>query len=254
MAFPVCFERVRKMIDSTIQKTHKTKNHQKLSHAIVEQLIQQIQSGNYAVGDKIPTELELIEQFEVSRSVIREAITELRSLGFVETRHGIGTFVKEQEGEQNFLLSNASLETINDIIALLELRISLETEAVFLAAERRQQVHIDKMQAALDDFKKHISSDVIDGTVQADYRFHIAIAEASNNQYFVDFLKYLGEKIIPRARVRSIELNPSSRQEYLENVHLEHLNILKAIVDQDGALARQMMRAHLSKSIKKFKG
>ncbi|EJB8374605.1 FadR family transcriptional regulator, partial [Acinetobacter baumannii] len=137
----------------------KPRSTKKLSQIIVEQLIEKIQSGEFKVGEKIPTELELIETFEVSRSVIREAITELRSLGFVETRHGIGTFVKEQTVEQNFLLSNASLETINDIISLLELRISLESEAVFLASERRKQIHIDKMKAALEDFERHISSD-----------------------------------------------------------------------------------------------
>ncbi len=226
----------------------KPRSTKKLSQIIVEQLIEKIQSGEFKVGEKIPTELELIETFEVSRSVIREAITELRSLGFVETRHGIGTFVKEQTVEQNFLLSNASLETINDIISLLELRISLESEA-----ERRKQIHIDKMKAALEDFERHISSDANDGTVKADYDFHIAIAEASENQYFVDFLKYLGEKIIPRARVKSIEQSPENREEYLKAVHHDHVNIYNAIVDQDGLLARQMMRAHLSKSIKKFK-
>ena len=138
-------------------------------------------------------------------------------------------------------------------MALLELRISLESEAVFLASERRKQVHIDKMKAALDDFEKHISSGENDGTVKADYDFHIAIAEASENQYFVDFLKYLGEKIIPRARVKSIEQSPVNREDYLKTVHHDHVNIFNAIVDQDGLLARQMMRAHLSKSIKKFK-
>ncbi|MEB3767749.1 FadR/GntR family transcriptional regulator [Acinetobacter sp. MD2] len=235
---------------SRVTKSRSTK---KLSQVIVEQFIDKIQSGAFGVGEKIPTELELIEQFEVSRSVIREAITELRSLGFVETRHGIGTFVKEQIVEQNFLLSNASLETIHDIVSLLELRISLESEAVFLACERRKQTHLDKMKIALDDFESHISSNVNDGTVKADYDFHIAIAEASGNQYFVDFLKYLGEKIIPRARVKSIEKSPENREEYLKSVHHDHVNIYNAIRDKDGQLARQMMRAHLSKSIKKFK-
>ena len=235
---------------SNVTKPRSTK---KLSQIIVEQLVNKIQSGELKVGEKIPTELELIDLFEVSRSVIREAITELRSLGFVETKHGIGTFVKEQVVEQNFLLANASLETIQDIISLLELRISLESEAVALASERRKQVHIDKMKAALDDFERHISSDENDGTVNADYDFHIAIAEASENQYFVDFLKYLGEKIIPRARLKSIEKNAENREEYLKLVHHDHVNIYNAIVDQDGLLARQMMRAHLAKSIKKFK-
>ena len=235
---------------SSVTKSRSTK---KLSQIIVEQLIEKIQSGTFKVGEKIPTELELIESFEVSRSVIREAITELRSLGFVETKHGIGTFVKEQIIEQNFLLSNASLETINDIISLLELRISLESEAVSLASERRKPLHMNKMKAALDDFEQHISSNMNDGTINADYDFHIAIAEASGNQYFVDFLKYLGEKIIPRARLKSIEKNAANREEYLKAVHHDHVNIYNAIVDQDGPLARQMMRAHLAKSIKKFK-
>lgn len=79
----------------------KPRSTKKLSQIIVEQLIEKF-SLETSKSEKIPTELELIETFEVSRSVIREAITELRSLGFVETRHGIGTFVKEQTVEQNF--------------------------------------------------------------------------------------------------------------------------------------------------------
>ncbi|CAM4323577.1 FadR/GntR family transcriptional regulator [Acinetobacter pragensis] len=231
----------------------RSRSTKKLSQNIVENLIEKIQSNEYQVGDKIPTELELIDLFDVSRSVIREAITELRSLGYVETRHGIGTFVKEHQEEQSFLLSNASLETINDIVSLLELRISLESEAVFLASERRKDAHIKKMKAALDDFESHISASANDGTVKADYDFHIAIAEASENQYFVDFLKYLGEKIIPRARVNSVQKSTVNLEEYLRAVHHDHMNIYSAIVDQDGLLARQMMRAHLSKSIKKFR-
>lgn len=231
----------------------KPKSAKKLSQKIVDTLIENIQSGQLPVGKKLPTELELIEKFEVSRSVIREVITELRSLGFVETRHGIGTFVKENLPEQSFLLSTANLETINDVIALLELRMSLESEAVFLACERRTVQHLEKMHAALNDFESHITSHENDGTVKADFDFHIAIAEASENQYFVDFLKYLGDKIIPRARIKSIQQNPVNRTDYLKAIHHDHLNIYNAIVDQDGLLARQMMRAHLSKSIKKFK-
>ncbi|MGE8539650.1 MAG: FadR/GntR family transcriptional regulator [Acinetobacter sp.] len=231
----------------------KPKSAKKLSQKIVDTLIDNIQSGHLPIGEKLPTELELIEKFEVSRSVIREVITELRSLGFVETRHGIGTFVKENLPEQSFLLSTANLETINDVIALLELRMSLESEAVFLACERRTAQHLEKMRAALDDFESHITSHENDGTVKADFDFHIAIAEASENQYFVDFLKYLGDKIIPRARIKSIQQNPVNRSDYLKTIHHDHLNIYNAIVDQDALLARQMMRAHLSKSIKKFK-
>lgn len=87
----------------------KSRSTKKLSQIIVAQLIEKIQSGDFTVGEKIPTELELIEQFEVSRSVIREVITELRSLGYVETRHGIGTFVKEHSIEQNFFTFKCQL-------------------------------------------------------------------------------------------------------------------------------------------------
>lgn len=240
-------------MSDSIQFNTRPRTPKKLSEGIVEQLSEKIQNGTFAVGTKIPTELELIDQFNVSRSVIREVITELRSRGLVDTRHGIGTFVKEQVEEQNFLLSNASLETINDVMALLELRISLETESVYLAAERREKKHIIKMQAALDAFKSHIATDTGVDTVEADFNFHIAIAEASHNQYFVDFLKYLGEKIIPRARLKSLESHPEKREEYLNIVHQEHLNIFDAIVAQDGQLARQIMRAHLGRSLKKFR-
>ena len=104
---------------------------------IVASLNERVQQGQLQAGDKLPSESEIMAQFEVSRTVVREALSRLQAAGAVETRHGIGTFVLPARDPLNFSLGSVDLAMVSDVIALLELRISLETEAAGLAAQRR---------------------------------------------------------------------------------------------------------------------
>jgi DNA-binding FadR family transcriptional regulator len=117
---------------------------------IVASLNEQVQQGHLQAGDKLPSESEIMAQFEVSRTVVREALSRLQAAGAVETRHGIGTFVLPARDPHNFSLGSVDLATVGDVIALLELRISLETEAAGLAAQRRTDAQLAQMQTALD--------------------------------------------------------------------------------------------------------
>ena len=96
---------------------------------IVASLGERVQQGQLQTGDKLPSESEIMAQFEVSRTVVREALSRLQAAGAVETRHGIGTFVLPARDPLNFSLGSVDLAMVGDVIALLELRISLETEA-----------------------------------------------------------------------------------------------------------------------------
>ena len=213
---------------------------------IVDALVADIRQGQLHPGDKLPTEAEFMARFEVSRTVVREAISKLQASGLVETRHGIGTFVIEPPDTRNFKIAPEDFATVADVIALLELRISLETEAAGLAAQRRTPANLAQLELALKNFKDAIPLES-DG-VPADFQFHMEVARATGNQHFADLMTYLGTMIIPRTRVKTLENVPEGRLAYLLKVHGEHESIYHAIRDQDSDSARAAMRTHLSNS------
>jgi DNA-binding FadR family transcriptional regulator len=178
--------------------------------------------------------------------VVREAISKLQAAGLVETRHGIGTFVLEQTDTPAFRVNPNQLGTLHDVVALLELRISIETEAAALAAVRRSDENLRVMQEALIAF-----SNAIEGgrdAIAADFQFHHEIARATQNNHFADMMNSLGSQAIPRARLATDDQQDPPKLNYLRRVHHEHENILNAIAAQDAESARAAMRTHLSNS------
>ena len=123
-----------------------------LAQGLVEQLSAQIRDGRLAPHTKLPTEGQVMQAYGVSRTVVREALSRLQAAGLVATRHGIGTFVVGPGAEPAFSLGPQQLETLRDVIAVLELRLGVETEAAGLAAQRRTADNLAVMRAALDEF------------------------------------------------------------------------------------------------------
>jgi len=213
---------------------------------IVGSLEGEIRGGQLPVGDKLPTEAEIMARFDVSRTVVREALSRLQASGLVATRHGIGTFVSPVDSSGSFRISSQDFATIADVIAVLELRISLETEAAGLAAQRRTGAHLLAMQAALDAFQHSIQQE--SDAVPPDFRFHLEVARATGNRHFADLMTYLGAMIIPRTRVNTPQQAPEGRLVYLQQVNGEHGSIFAAIRSRDADAARAAMRTHLSNS------
>ena len=213
---------------------------------IVASLNERVQQGHLQAGDKLPSESEIMAQFEVSRTVVREALSRLQAAGAVETRHGIGTFVLPARDPLNFSLGSVDLAMVGDVIALLELRISLETEAAGLAAQRRTDTQLTLMQTALDEFQAALGQD--SDAVPSDFAFHMEVARATHNRHFADLMGYLGTMVIPRARINTAQAAPEGRLNYLQKVHGEYESILSAIRNQDTEAARAAMRTHLSNS------
>ncbi len=213
---------------------------------IVENLAASIRAGQLKTGDKLPTEAEIMLRFDVSRTVVREALSKLQAAGLVETRHGIGTFVSARDPQGNFRISAQDFATVADVIAVLELRISLETEAAGLAALRREDTHLEAMQAALQAFAHSIEHD--SDAVPPDFQFHMEVARATGNRHFADLMTYLGAMIIPRTRVNTPQQAPEGRLNYLHRVNSEHESIFVAIRDRDAEAARAAMRTHLGNS------
>jgi DNA-binding FadR family transcriptional regulator len=200
-----------------------TTGRRSLAHSVVDGIDARIRRAELQPGDRLPTESAIMAEYGVSRSVVREAISRLQAAGLVETRHGIGTFVLEPP------LPGTAL-------AILELRMGMETEAAALAAMRRSEAQLAALREALDDMLQ--AQQAGESTVEADVRFHRILAESSANRYFVDLQGQLGRVLGARERP------PGS----FERMHHEHEDIVEAIARQDADAARAAMRTHLSNS------
>ena len=121
-----------------------------LAQEVVDALTAQIDAGTLRPGDKLPTETEVMLSQGVSRTVVREAISRLQAARLVETRHGIGTFLLEAPESNHFQIDTSSIMTMLDVMAILELRISLESECASLAAQRATPDDLEALRRALD--------------------------------------------------------------------------------------------------------
>lgn len=217
-----------------------------LVNEVVDSLTASIREGKLQCGEKLPTEAEIMTRFDVSRTVVREALSRLQASSLVETRHGIGTFVLQPQDAGNFKITAEDFTTVDDVISVLELRISLETEAAGLAAQRRTDENLQALAAALQAFQDSINAD--SDAVPPDFQFHMEVARSTGNRHFADLMTYLGTMIIPRTRVNTTQHAPEGRLNYLHRVNSEHESIFNAIRDRDAEAARAAMRTHLSNS------
>ncbi|MNF98525.1 HTH-type transcriptional regulator LutR [compost metagenome] len=145
-----------------------------------------------------------------------------------------------------FRIDPATIVTLRDVLAILELRISLEVECAGLAAQRRTPEQLAAMRAALDALAESVarSSDA----VASDFQFHLQIAMSTGNRYFTDIMTHMGTGIIPRTRLNSARLAHDDEQHYLDRLKHEHEAIYEAIARQDAEAARAAMRLHLTNS------
>lgn len=217
-----------------------------LAHDVVDALSGRIRDGSLAPGEKLPTEAAIMEEFGVSRTVVREAISRLQAAGLVETRHGVGTFAVGMGDATTFRISPDQLGTLQDVIAVLELRIAVETESAALAALRRTPENLETLRNALRAFNAAVEQGR--DAVGPDFQFHLEIARATQNHHFADLMATLGGMMIPRARLEPPGPLTPEREAYLRRVNTEHENIVDAIARQDAEAARAAMRTHLANS------
>ena len=225
------------------------KKFRNLAQNVVAHVTDGINEGSLRSGDKLPPELEIMRIHGVSRAVVREAISHMKAAGLVETRHGVGTFVLEPQPsplpQQQGLEPNTVL-SMRDMLEILELRISLESESAGLTAVRRSDTQLAQLRRILDTFQDCVARGA--DTEQPDTEFHLLIAQASGNRYFYDMLCHLGANIISHARVTAAKEAQTDPVAYMERASREHEDIVNAIARQDAESARAAMRTHLSNS------
>lgn len=218
-----------------------------LTEQVVSALHRRVHRGEFVSGQKLPSEGELVATYHVSRTVVREAISQLRARGLVETRRGIGTFAREaRPPETSFPIPRVDQATLAEVIALLELRISLETEAAALAAKRASEAQVTRLRVLLEAIETAAKTG--DDAADPDFQFHLTVAEATGNHFFPDLLRHLGRRIIPRTRIDSSAAAHQERGDYVRAVNREHQDIFRAIARSDSDAARAAMRTHLANS------
>jgi len=224
-----------------------------LTERVVAALRERLAAGEFAQGAKLPSEGEIAGVYGVSRTVVREAISQLRASGYVETRRGVGTFARDAGAvTPAFPLAPIDPDALAEVIALLELRISLETETAALAAKRRTQEELRH----LEDLLASIGAAAATGgdAPDADFEFHVAVAVATHNHYFADLLRHLGRAMIPRTRIDTAGVARRPRGDYARETNSEHHDVLRAIAAGDSDAARAAMRTHLVNSRERLRG
>jgi GntR family transcriptional regulator, transcriptional repressor for pyruvate dehydrogenase complex len=212
----------------------------KLSEQIYNRVFGLIVSGEFPENSKLPTEVELAGRFRVSRTVVREALARLRDDGVVMSRQGAGTFVQRQPNQA--ILGFRPLTSISDILRCFEFRVGLEGEAAFVAAMRQDTARIEDIARALEALETIVKQGAVGAL--ADYDFHLAVANASCNPFFVSVMESLRPNIdFGMNLARNLSLRkPVSR---VRQVQDEHAQVYDAIKKGDAERARQSMRGHI---------
>jgi GntR family transcriptional regulator, transcriptional repressor for pyruvate dehydrogenase complex len=212
---------------------------------VVERIKQMIMDGVLKIGERLPTELQLAEMFGVSRVPVREALRTLRQAGFLETKHGVGTFVSVVTPD---ILGNEFGKFMffqeQSIIEVLQLRRLVEVEAVRLTATLATEKEIERIL----QFERIARGEIVklrnnqdNAFYSADLKFHVAIAEASHNEVFGKLINSIHETLHIH---QFLSLKETPQQDEVINYHKD---ICEAIADRNPERAAAMMEKHITR-------
>ncbi len=220
----------------------------RLSDRVAHALESEIRAGRLLPEAKLPTEAELAEQFGVSRTSVREAISRLKTMGLVDSRQGSGMYVRDAglsplSFDQRLTSSQAA------VIQMVEVRRALEAEVAGLAAERRTDEDMTRIRLAI----KTLAAAVAAGGngVAEDLALHRSIADAARNPFLLDTLNYLSQYL--RGATRVTRANEARRMDFSAQVAQEHADIVAAIEAGDPARARQAAASHMDNAIRRIR-
>lgn len=215
----------------------------RLADQLYGQIFEQIVAGNLNVGDKLPSENEISERFGVSRPVVREALLRLRADGLITAHQGLGTFVSHQPAPR--LTAFSDVGNVGAYLRAQELRVALEGDAARLAALRRTDEQLQKIEAAHAAFADSLARGQM--SAEADLAFHASITEATGNDFYLGVLESIHESINGFMRL-TLNLTRTGSRQRAQRVLDEHATILDAIRAQDGERARVAMQFHLGQA------
>ena len=226
-----------------LSESYNLKRQEKLSVQVAERLKDWIVEGKLKEGDRIPPERELCEAFDVSRTVIREAISVLGAKGLVSSRTGSGSYVRcirSEDVADSLTFYIAAQSQSVPLGQLLEVRRVIESQAAGLAAERASDEAVSELETILSSMCERVGDP--EAFAEKDLEFHLALARASGNPLFATILEPLTDAMLQLILVGShLPGTPEEACAY-------HGAVLEAVRSKDAALAVQTMMGHLEQT------
>ncbi len=213
----------------------------RLSEQLADALAVGIRDGQLQPGQRLPTESALVQRFGVSRGVVREALSRLKTLGLIDSRQGSGAYVKQLPQPALAQLVLAPDGSVDAVIQMVEVRRALEAESAALAAARRTPQALKQIKQAVLALDKAVAAGG-DGVAE-DVAFHTAIAQATNNPFLLATLAHLNQFLTDATRVT--RANEATRTDLAEAVRDEHATIVAAIEAGDVNAARLAGATHM---------
>jgi GntR family transcriptional repressor for pyruvate dehydrogenase complex len=215
---------------------------ERLSDRLATLLGNRIEGGEFKPGERLPTEQALAQAHGVSRTVVREAMHQLKSRGMLSSRQGLGVFVAAPPLHRALAFDTGVLDSIEAVVQVREVRRALECETAALAAERASRSQVAALRTALREIDRTVA-DGGDGVAE-DLAFHRAMAEATGNPQFTRLLEFLEQYL--RDAMRVTRGNEARRGDFMEAVRKEHRAIVDAIAARDPAAARKRALEHMT--------
>ncbi|MFP3668784.1 FadR/GntR family transcriptional regulator [Priestia sp. SIMBA_032] len=212
----------------------------KLYIQIYNQILSEIQSGAFQVGDKLPAERELCEQFGVSRVPIRQALSALDLNGFIYSRQGEGVYVKQvqvENSQSTFLTESASPEDI------VEARMNIEPLIIRFAALRATEEDIKDLRATINKMEEETNAGIY--VPETDEALHNGIAKASHNDLFISIMAAISNAMKQQEMWKFIRDRTVTRPDYREVNFDEHKLLINAIEKHDAEEAERIMNFHM---------
>lgn len=218
------------------------KKRTRLYRDIVAQIRQLIQEGSLSPGDQLLPERQLAEKLGVSRSALREALTALDSMGFIDITPGGGAYIKKI-GMESMVepLAAIMLKERENVYELLEARKILEVEIVKLAAQRASKSDLYQIKEAATEMYNDVNNNR--DAHESDVSFHLALARAAQNSILYNIMTMLAGLMMEAYGPSRKELlkDPGQNQIWCE----QNFTIYEAIKNKDPDLASRLIREHL---------
>jgi len=216
---------------------------ERLSDRLAQRIAHRIDAGALKPGDRLPTELQFAAAYGVSRTVVREAVHQLKSQGLVRSRQGSGVFVTAPPAHRALAFDPKLLESMDAVVQMVELRRVIEGEMAALAARRATRAQLARLHRALAAIDTATDGGQLG--VEEDLAFHRAIGEATGNPQFLRLLGIL--EAYARDAMTVVKGYESMRVDFMEQVRNEHRAIVAAVAAGDEKAARRAaIRHHLN--------
>jgi len=208
-----------------------------LVEQVTKEMEHMIQKGFWKVGERIPPEKELMEQFDVSRNTLREALRALAHVGLLETKQGSGTVIRSESVFGAVVTKHLEQSSIFQI---LEVRLAIEREAAYLAAKRRTEEDLVEMKRWINACQEAMENQEVQQFLEADIALHQTIVEASQNNVLIDLYASLTDSLIYSIEHIVLQHGVGSDE------HIIHRDLYQTIQQKDSHAAEELVKTYIT--------